>query len=185
MQRPPWSIGIVGSSGSGKTTLIERLVPLLRDRGLGVGVLKHARAGVELDRPGKDSHRAREAGAAEVMLATGSQWALFGAPDRPAAEPDLASLLTRFSPDRVDLVLVEGFSHASHDKIEVFRPEHGRAPQCWPADPCVVAVATNGPVVPVPSTHLDLDQPSAVADFIAARCSAVASLGRDHGVRAG
>lgn len=174
----PWSIGIVGSSGSGKTTLIEQLVPLLRAEGAGVGVLKHARAGVELDRPGKDSHRAQAAGATEVMLATGAQWALIGVPDRPAAEPGLEELLQRFSASRINLVLVEGFAHAAHEKIEVFRPEHGRPPSCWPHDPRVVAVASNSAVLAAPAILLDLDHPHRIAEFILERRSAARDRAR-------
>ena len=69
-------LGISGWSGCGKTTLIVALIPRLRARGLRVSTLKHAHHDVDLDTPGKDTWRHREAGAHETMLATGRRWAL-------------------------------------------------------------------------------------------------------------
>src|SRR5690348_657898 len=98
-------VGIVGWSGSGKTTLLEALLPLLRARGLRVSTIKHAHHGFDMDRPGKDSFRHREAGAHEVLVAAGQRWALLHENEGP--EPPLPALLSRLEP--VDLVLVEGF----------------------------------------------------------------------------
>ena len=61
-------IGLVGWSGSGKTTLLTELLPLLRSAGLSVSTVKHTHHGFDMDRPGKDSYRHREAGAHEVMV---------------------------------------------------------------------------------------------------------------------
>ena len=101
------AVGFVGSSGSGKTMLIERIVPLLAARGVRVGVLKHAKQNFDVDQPGKDSYRLREAGASEVLIASQRRWALLAEEPEPEAEPRLARTLARFTPGELDLVLVE------------------------------------------------------------------------------
>ena len=94
-------IGIVGWSGSGKTTLITTLLPLLRARGQSVSTVKHTHHGFDMDRPGKDTYRHREAGAHEVLVSSGKRWALLH--EVEGDEPPLPELLARLSP--VDLVL--------------------------------------------------------------------------------
>ena len=69
-------IGLAGWSGAGKTTLVVRLVPELVRRGLSVSTMKHAHHGFDVDQPGKDSYRHREAGATEVLVASERRWAL-------------------------------------------------------------------------------------------------------------
>ena len=117
-------LGLAGWSGSGKTTLLTALLPLLTARGLRVSTVKHAHHGFDLDQPGKDSWRHREAGAHEVMIASSRRWALLH--ENEGEEPSLAALLARLSP--VDLVLVEGFKSYPHPKLEVHRPALGRGP---------------------------------------------------------
>lgn len=131
--------GIAGWSGSGKTTLIEKLIPELTARGLRVSVIKHAHHGFDLDRPGKDSWRHREAGATEVMITSGQRWALLHE-SRDEPEPTLAGYLARFAD--CDLVLVEGFKNEPIPKIEVHRAANGKPP-IFPDNPGVVAVATD------------------------------------------
>lgn len=153
--------GISGWSGSGKTTLIEKLIPLLRERGLRVSLIKHTHHGFDIDRPGKDSFRFREAGASEVLLAGASRWALMHEL-RDEAQPGLAELATHLSP--CDLVLVEGFKSAELPKIEVHRPSVGKA--FFHAEfPNVVALASDEPVS-VALPVLDLNQPALIAEFI-------------------
>ncbi|MBI2306136.1 MAG: molybdopterin-guanine dinucleotide biosynthesis protein B [Rhodocyclales bacterium] len=157
--------GIAGYSGSGKTTLLERLIPRLTARGLKVSVIKHAHHGFDIDRPGKDSWRHREAGASEVMLTGGERWALLHE-SRGEAEPTLDEYLAHFSP--CDLVLVEGFKHEPVPKLEVHRPANGKPP-LWPENPHVVAVATDEPAQAVLPAHLpvlDLNDIDAIADFV-------------------
>jgi molybdopterin-guanine dinucleotide biosynthesis protein B len=145
-------VGVCGSSGSGKTTLLEALVAELRRAGQRVSVIKHAHVGFDLDRPGKDSFRLREAGAFEVLVASPNRLALmreFG------AEIDLnVHQLLRELVD-VDWVLVEGFKDADIMKVEVWRAEvataRGDVP-IYPEDPFVVAIATDRPdALPVPT----------------------------------
>jgi len=153
--------GIAGWSGSGKTTLLERLIPRFTARGLTVSVIKHAHHGFDIDRPGKDSYRHREAGASEVLLACGERWALMHEL-RAGQEPALADLLARLAP--CDLVLIEGFKQEPVPKLEVYRPENGKPP-LFPERADIVAVATAGPLataLPV----LPLDDMDAIAAFI-------------------
>lgn len=134
----PFAVCIVGASGSGKTTLIERLIPLLRSKGLRVGVLKHTHHRVAFDKPGKDSWRAAEAGAEQVVLLTPDGFALMDY--RP--EPNLDEVLVRCF-EGVDIVLVEGCKGSKLPKIEVFRPEHTASPMCL-GDANLLAIATTG-----------------------------------------
>jgi molybdopterin-guanine dinucleotide biosynthesis protein B len=120
--------GIAGHSGMGKTTLLERLVPELRARGLRVSLIKHSHKDIEVDRPGKDSHRLREAGCHEVLLLGRRRWALMHEL-RGDEEPPLEYLLSRLH--ACDIVLVEGFKHGSFPRLEVWRAAEGKKP-LWP-----------------------------------------------------
>lgn len=159
-------LGLAGWSGSGKTTLLVGLIPALAARGVTVSTVKHAHHDVDIDRPGKDSHRHREAGAVEVVLSTARRWALVHEL-RGAPEPSMDEIVARLAP--VDLVLVEGFKRDDHPKIEVHRPEIGLALLCE-QDPSVVAVASDGPIEGLSIPVLDLNDPAEVAAFIIAHC---------------
>ena len=152
-------LGVAGWSGSGKTTLITGMLPLLRATGLTVSTVKHAHRGFDLDRPGKDSFRHREAGAGEVLLIGDRRWALLV----EEREPVLESLLPRLSP--CDLLLVEGFKSHPHPKLEVHRPQLGKPP-LWPGRADIIAVAAPGPLTDCPSPVLPLDDPEAVARWV-------------------
>src|SRR5512135_3505298 len=117
-------LGIAGYSGSGKTTLLEKVVPLLKQQGLRISVIKHAHHNFDIDRPGKDSFRHREAGASEVLIVSGHRWALMHEL-RDEAEPSLEELCTRLSP--CDLVLVEGYKFSTIPKLEVHRAVTGHS----------------------------------------------------------
>jgi molybdopterin-guanine dinucleotide biosynthesis protein B len=157
-------IGLAGWSGSGKTTLAVKLIPVLVARGLTVSTIKHAHHDFDIDRPGKDSWRHREAGAAEVLVASANRFALIHEL-RGAPEPDLAQLLKRLSP--ADIVIAEGFRGAAHPKIEIVRPELDK-PFLYPGDPMILAVASPQPIDGLPVKWLPLDEPEAIADFILA-----------------
>src|SRR5438552_13575258 len=132
-------IGLAGWSGSGKTTLLAKVIPRIVARGLEVSTLKHAHHGFDVDQPGKDSHAHRMAGATEVLVASSVRWALVHEL-RAEAEPQLGALLRHLAP--VDLVLVEGYRHAAHPKLEVHRAALGQ-PLIHPSDPAVVAIASD------------------------------------------
>ncbi len=162
-------LGIAGWSGSGKTTLVLKLLAALRRRGLRVSTVKHAHHAFDIDRPGKDSHEHRRAGASEVLVASSRRWALIHELG-PGGEPPLAELLARLSP--VDLVLVEGYKRAAHPKLIVHRAG-GDDPPLWPDDPHALAVACDAESAPAVRAGglaaLDLDDPGAIADFIVER----------------
>ena len=134
-------LGVAGWSGAGKTTLVERMLPLLRARGVTVSTIKHAHHGVDVDRPGKDSFRHRVAGASEVLVVSDQRWALMRETRGPTP---VADLVARLAP--VDLVLIEGFKAEPHPKIEVYRARLGKPP-LWPGRPDIVAVATDDPAL--------------------------------------
>ena len=155
--------GVIGWKNAGKTTLVERLVAEIAGRGYSVSTVKHTHHGVDVDRPGKDSHRHRQAGARQVILASSARWALM-TELRAAPEPALADLLAHLAP--VDLVIVEGYKRDDHPKVEVWRAETGQ-PLIAAGDPTVRAVASNdAPAASRPVIGLD-DVP-AIADFILA-----------------
>jgi molybdopterin-guanine dinucleotide biosynthesis protein B len=153
--------GIAGFSGSGKTTLMEGMIPAFALEGLKVSVIKHAHHHFDVDRPGKDSYRHREAGASEVLISGGQRWVLMHEL-RGSAEPSLEQLVGRFSP--CDIVLVEGFKNEPIPKLEVHRAGSGR-PLLYPNDSNIVAIATDEPL---DSTlpQLDVNHPDSVAQFI-------------------
>ncbi|WP_265942378.1 molybdopterin-guanine dinucleotide biosynthesis protein B [Dechloromonas sp. A34] len=155
--------GIAGYSGSGKTTLLEKLIPQLTGRGLKVSVIKHAHHGFDIDRPGKDSYRHREAGASEVLLSCNDRWALMHE-RRADSDVTLNELLERLAP--CDLVLIEGFKQEPVPKLEVYRPENGKPP-LFPERDDIVAVATDAEIVTT-LPKLPLNDMAAIASFIIA-----------------
>jgi len=158
-------VGFAAYSGTGKTTLLRRLIPELRARGLRVGVVKHAHHDFDIDTPGKDSYELRKAGAGEVLVASGRRWALM-VETEGEGDPDLQTLLHRLDPAALDLVLVEGFKHARLPKIELHRPLLGK-PLLYPHDPHILAVASDAPLAqPLFLPLLDLNAPTAIADFL-------------------
>lgn len=157
--------GITGWQNSGKTTLIERLIPEFTARGLRVSTVKHVHHAVDLDRPGKDSHRHRTAGAEEVILASRHRLAILR--EHRGDEPPLAEVLARLAP--VDLVLVEGYKRDRHPKIEVWRCATGQPP-IQPGDDSIRALASDAAPADRPQSltvpALDLNAPAAIAAFI-------------------
>lgn len=154
--------GFTGFSGSGKTTVLEQMIPLFVQKGLRVSLIKHAHHNFDVDKPGKDSYRHREAGCTEVMLVSGKRWALMHEL-RGDAEPTLEEQIARMSP--CDLLLIEGYKNSEIPKIEVHRPDHVED-MLYPGHN-VVAVASDAPLqldVPV----LDLNNPPALVDFVLA-----------------
>ena len=157
----PPIVSIVGQSESGKTTLIEKVIPLLTQRGYRIGTIKHTHHAVDIDRSGKDSARHRTAGAETVMLASPGRIAMFKA----TASETLDGLIRYF--DDVDLLITEGYKRENKPKIEVLRAAVGSELLCRD-DPGLVAVATDADLdVHVPVFRLD--DPAAIAEFIEQR----------------
>ncbi|TWH76783.1 molybdopterin-guanine dinucleotide biosynthesis protein B [Azomonas agilis] len=142
-------LGIVAYSGTGKTTLIEALLPMLSAQGIRTAVIKHAHHDVDVDTPGKDTHRFRMAGAMPVVLATAKRFAVMMETPDQMDDLDLPLLLDYVLISKPDLVLIEGFKHWPLPKLELHRPELGRPIQAW-NDPWIKAVASSE-VISVPS----------------------------------
>lgn len=158
-------IGFSAWSGSGKTTLVERLLVRLRLAGQRVSVVKHAHHDFDIDHPGKDSWRHRQAGAFEVVIASNRRLAKIREFET-RTEPTVHQLLAELC--ECDWVLVEGFKHADLLKIEVWRDSVGK-PVNYPNDPFVVAIATDSASqLPVPTRLpvFDLDDVDAIATFL-------------------
>jgi len=154
-------IGVVGWKNSGKTTLASALIRELSSRGLTVNSIKHAHHRVDVDQPGTDSYKHRDAGAREVILAGGQRFAIMHEL-RGAKEPTLDELLTRLGP--CDWVVVEGFKTHSHPKIEVHRRESSRAP-LYQEDASVVAVAADY-AAEFPGPVFNLNDVPAIVNFV-------------------
>ena len=163
-------VGFAGYSGSGKTTLVEQLIPVLKGRGLRVSVVKHAHHSFDIDHPGKDTWRHREAGAFEVVAASDKRLMLVREFEQPT-ELSVHQLLAELDAG-VDWVLVEGFKHSNLLKIEVWRtpqPQQGHRAVLYPHDALVAAVATDLPdSLPIPTELpvLDLNAPEQVVDWL-------------------
>lgn len=154
--------GITGWKDSGKTGLMERLVTDITGRGFSVSTVKHAHHVTEIDQPGRDSYRHREAGAREVLVASPVRWALIHEL-RGDAEWPLEGLLERLSP--VDLVLIEGYKRAPHPKIEVHRGETGHELLSL-KNATIRAVASDRVLTGLRVPVFDLNATVEIADFV-------------------
>ena len=155
------TFGFAGWSGSGKTTLIEKLIPMFVKRGLRVSLIKHAHHSFDVDHPGKDSYRHRQAGTAEVLVTSSRRWVLMHELGG-GKEPPFEEQIKHFSP--CDLLIVEGYKFAPIPKLEVWRTVTGEA-LLHPYDPHIVAVASDAKIetkLPL----LDLNAHEAIAAFI-------------------
>ena len=155
--------GVTGWKNSGKTGLMERLVTEFVGRGLKVSTVKHAHHVFDIDHPGRDSYRHREAGAREVLLSSRKRWALMHE-NHDEEDASLDELLAKLSP--VDLVLIEGFKSARHPKVEAHRAETGN-PLIAPDDETVRVIASDSDVAVAGRPTFDLNDTVAIADFIA------------------
>ncbi|MEB6338000.1 molybdopterin-guanine dinucleotide biosynthesis protein MobB [Serratia rhizosphaerae] len=156
-------LAIAAYSGTGKTTLLKQLIPLLREKRIRVGLIKHTHHDMDIDTPGKDSYELRKAGADQTLVASDRRWALMT--ETPEQQPlDLHYLASRFDHNNVDLILVEGFKHEPISKIILYREEIGR-PFEYMLDNHVIAVAGDR-TLDFAGTQLDINDPARIADFI-------------------
>jgi len=165
--------GFAGWSGSGKTTLIEQVIPRLVERRLVVSLVKHAHHTAEFDLPGKDSYRHRRAGCSEVLVTSGTRWALM---HELRGEPELVleEALAKLGP--CDLALVEGYKAYPMPKLEIWRGSVGKS-LLYPKDRNILAIATDSPAGLPPGTDrrlaiLQLSDVDAVATFVIANATA-------------
>jgi molybdopterin-guanine dinucleotide biosynthesis protein MobB len=157
--------GIVGWKNSGKTTLVAKLVTELKSRGYSVSTVKNAHHAFDLDQPGRDSYKHREAGAQEVLISSGSRWALMHEVQK-SEDFLLDDLLTKMTP--VDLVLVEGFKGEGHSKIECNRST-SEMPLICETNKTIVAVASDKGVTFEGLDALDMNNITEIADFVTAQ----------------
>jgi len=132
-------INIVGWSGSGKTTLVIKLINEIKNRKKSISTMKHAHHDFDIDQPGKDSYKHREAGAEEVLISSGKRWALMSE-NNIGSESNLIYLISKMKP--VDVLIIEGWKYSNLKKIEVYRPEIGK-PRITNINDNLVAIATN------------------------------------------
>jgi molybdopterin-guanine dinucleotide biosynthesis protein B len=162
-------IGFAAYSGTGKTTLLTRIIPVLKSRGIRIGVIKHAHHTFEIDREGKDSYELRKSGANEVLVGSKSRWALL-ADNNSGRDLTLSDHLRHLHQDELDLILVEGFKPELIPKIELYRPSLGYRP-FYPHDESIVAVATDDRLdEPTPLPVLDINDPEEIAAFVIKHC---------------
>lgn len=158
-------LGIAAYSGSGKTTLLTAVIPLLKQQGFKLGVIKHAHHHFDIDEPGKDSYQLRKAGADMTMVASDMRRVLITEHSQPKP-PDYGELARQLDDAGLDLILIEGFKHTEFPKIEVHRPALG-LPMLFAANQAVIAIATDQPTaVNTDLPILDMNQPAKVAEFM-------------------
>ncbi|MGI9309758.1 MAG: molybdopterin-guanine dinucleotide biosynthesis protein B [Gammaproteobacteria bacterium] len=157
--------GIAGFKNSGKTTLVVDLIGVLTGRGYRVATLKHAHHNFDIDHRGKDSFKHRAAGASEVIVASSKRWAHIRELS-DEAEPEMAELLEHF--DSPDLVLVEGYKHGTHPKLELRRAGVD-APVLAGVDDRVLAIVSDSQITGAPVPVIARHNVAAIADFILER----------------
>jgi molybdopterin-guanine dinucleotide biosynthesis protein B len=158
-------VGFAAFSGTGKTTLLTQIIPILKHYGLRIGLIKHSHHNFQIDQPGKDSFRLREAGASPVMLVSTHRRAII-TEIFPEQEPRLDDQLKLFDQAELDLILVEGFKAEQFPKIELHRPSLNK-PLLYPNDPNIIAIASDVALeTPDYLTQLDINQPEMIAAFI-------------------
>jgi molybdopterin-guanine dinucleotide biosynthesis protein B len=159
----PPLLAIAAYSGTGKTTLLKQLIPLLKQRHIRIGLIKHTHHDMDVDTPGKDSYELRKAGADQTLVASSQRWALMT--ETPDEQPlDLHYLASRFDRSKVDLILVEGFKHEPISKIILYREDVGK-PLNDMLDEHTIAIASDRTIEGM-ANLLDINQPVKIADFI-------------------
>ncbi len=161
-------VGFLAYSGTGKTTLLTKLISILSEKGLRVGIIKHAHHTFDIDQPGKDSYKLRKAGASEMLIGSVNRWALMVDAEEEQ-EFTLDDHILRLDQDNLDLILVEGFKLETIPKIELTRPSLGND-LFFPNDANVIAVATDEPLtVKTDLPMLDINNPDQIVAFICER----------------
>ena len=166
----PPIIGFCAHSGTGKTTLLKQIIPILKDKGFKLGIVKHAHHNFDTDQPGKDSYELRKAGAKNMLVSSSRRWALINehlSENEEATLDELVDIITRQS---LDIVLVEGFKRETFAKIELHRRglDH---PYMYSRDSHVVALATDeDPPSDITIPILDINDPEQIANFVIEYC---------------
>ena len=158
-------LGFAAYSGTGKTTLLVQLLPLLKQQGLRVAIIKHAHHDFDVDKPGKDSYKLRQAGATPMIISSSKRTVLMMDKEEES-EPQLSDLIDYINPQQVDLLLIEGFKQWPFPKIELHRPSTGKS-LIFPHDEHIIAIASDENIETTNALPtLDINQPQQIADFI-------------------
>jgi len=159
-------MGFAAYSGTGKTTLLSKVIPLLKEKGYRIGIIKHTHHNIDIDKPGKDSHVLREAGAAQTVVASRNRTAIIIEKPEATQEPILEDALANLQTASLDLVLVEGFKAAKFAKIELHREALAK-PYLYPSDSNIIAIAVDHPIETEQQIDtLDINNPQQIADYI-------------------
>ena len=159
-------LGLAAYSGTGKTSLLVKLLPILADRGLRVGVIKNAHHTFEIDQPGKDSYQIRKAGAQQMLIGSEQRWALMVEQEEDNPLDRLQTYVQQLDQNKLDVILVEGFKPEAINKIELYRPSLGH-PLICEGDDSIIAIATDVDIPHKPDmTILNLNNANEIAGFI-------------------
>ena len=159
-------VGFAAYSGTGKTTLLVNIIPLLKKRGLEVGVIKHAHHSFDIDRPGKDSYEIRKAGANQMLIGSKERWALMVEQEEDDHKIRLQEYISKLDHDKLDIILVEGFKTEAIPKIELHRPSL-KHPLISLSDESIIAIATDTPLSEeCELTVLDLNNYDMIVEYI-------------------
>lgn len=140
MHNKPFVLGIcAANSGTGKTYFIERLIPELNNKGYLVSAIKHAHHTFDIDKPGKDSFRLREAGAKQTLIFNNSRAALIT--ESEEKNFDLEKALEQIH-ESADIILVEGLKNMQIPKIEIYRKSISKA-ELYKNDSNIIAVVSD------------------------------------------
>jgi len=160
--KSPCVIGVcAANSGSGKTTLIEKLIPQLINKGLVISVIKHAHHKFDIDTPGKDSFRIREAGASQTLIFNDNRSALIT--ENMKDTFNMHQAINQINSD-ADIILIEGLKNMNYPKIEVHRKEISNKILCE-KDSNIIAIVSDLLLdIKIPS--FDLNDIPSIVDFI-------------------
>ncbi len=159
-------LGFAAYSGTGKTTLLCKIIPLLKAKGIRIGVVKHAHHDIDIDHPKKDSYELRQSGATKIVVASRKRTAIIIEHADNQQEPTLEEALKNIHTKGLDLILVEGFKLSSFPKIELHREVLDK-PYLYPNDDNIIAIAIDHEIDDTKSPEqLDLNRPQQIADYI-------------------
>ncbi len=159
-------LGFCAFSGTGKTTLLTKLIPILREQGIRLAIVKHAHHNFDVDHEHKDSYKLRHAGATQMVISSSRRWALMTELEENKPELSLVELIAQIDHKIIDLILVEGFKRVPFPKIELHRPSLGQPIMCI-EDSNIIAFASDAPCeVPEHMKRLDINEPMEIATFI-------------------
>ena len=154
--------GITGHKNTGKTNLMERVLKEIVSRGITVSTVKHAHHDTDIDHPGRDSYRHRQAGASQVVLSTKNRWAIM-TELRGSPEAKLEDIIKSMNP--VQLILIEGYKDNLYSKIETFRQEINK-PLLARSNGTIKAVASDTSIQDLKVPNFNLNDTKKITNFV-------------------